>query len=119
MDAVRLDRWLCAGRIFKSRTLANEACAGGRVRVNDARAKPRHSLCVGDRVHVQSESRLRIFEVMALADRRLSPQKARELYEDHSPPPPPKEEVFMPRPRGSGRPTKRDLRHLQRLRGRD
>ena len=119
MEEVRLDRWLCAARIFKSRTLANEACAGGRVKLNDARAKPRHPLRVGDRVHVQTEVQLRILEVMALADRRQSPPKARELYADHSPPPPPREEIFLHRPRGSGRPTKRDRRLQQRLRGRE
>ncbi|MFQ5513000.1 MAG: RNA-binding S4 domain-containing protein [Myxococcota bacterium] len=117
MDSVRLDRWLCAARIFRSRTQANEACGGGHVRVNETRARPSHALRVGDEVRVQEPRRLRILEVLALAERRLPAPQARELYVDHSPPPPPREQVFLPRPRGAGRPTKRDLRQLRKLRG--
>ena len=119
MDSVRLDRWLCAARIFKSRTQAGQACAGGHVAVNQDRAKPHHPVRVGDEVCAQTEHLLRVLEVLALAERRLSPPRARELYADHSPPPPPPEEVFLPRERGAGRPTKRDRRRLRKLWGLD
>jgi len=114
-----VDRWLYAARIFKSRTQASEACAGGRVRLNGDRIKSHQALRVGDEVLVQKPRALRILEVCALAEKRLSPPQARELYEDRSPPPPPREQPVGRRERGAGRPTKRDLRVLQRLRGRD
>ncbi len=119
MDSVRVDRWLCAARIYKSRAQATEACVGGHVRVNGNRTKPHHALRIGDEVRVQKLRSLRVLEVVGLADKRLSPPQARELYQDHSPPPPPREERLKTREPGAGRPTKRDLRRLQRLRGRD
>ena len=118
MDSVRLDRWLCAARIFKSRTQASLACSGGHVRVNDLRVKPGSALRVGDEVWVQKPRRLYVLEVVALGDKRLAPALARDLYADHSPPPPPKEEVVLERERGAGRPTKRDRRRMDRFRGR-
>jgi ribosome-associated heat shock protein Hsp15 len=73
---------------------------------------------VGDVVRCQAPRGLVILEVKKLADKRLSPPLARELYEDHSPPPPPKEERIPIgfRERGAGRPTKADRRALERLR---
>ena len=66
---------------------------------------------------VQKARALRILEVSALAEKRLSSTQARELYQDHSPPPPPREEPVARRERGAGCPTKRDLRRLRQLRG--
>lgn len=114
---VRVDRWLCAARLFKSRTQAHDACAGGKVRVNDAGAKPHQLVAVGDEIHAWAPSGLRVVRVLDLAERRLSAPLARALYEDHSPPPPPREERVAPRVRGAGRPTKRERRETQRLRG--
>lgn len=119
MESVRVDRWLCAARVFKSRTGAARACSGGKVHVNEQGVKPHHLLRVGDEVRVTGEEQIRILEVTSLADKRLSAPLARELYEDRSPPPPPREERTGVRERGLGRPTKRDSRLLRRLRGRD
>ncbi len=120
MDSVRVDRWLCAARVFRSRTQAAEACAGGHVKINDSNVKAHHALRVDDELRVQKSGLLKILEVKALADKRLSAPLARELYEDHSPPPPPRE--YRPetptREQGMGRPTKRDRRDLDRFRGR-
>lgn len=118
MESVRLDRWLAAARVFRSRTLAAKACAGGAVRVNEGNVKPHHALRVGDEVRVARERGPRILRVIALAEKRLSPALARELYEDHSPPPEPRRPRVAARDRGAGRPTKRDRRLLQRLKGR-
>jgi ribosome-associated heat shock protein Hsp15 len=120
VDEVRVDRWLCAARVFKSRTQANEACGAGHVRVNDTYAKPHHPVRVGDQLRVQTEARPRILEVVGLSDKRLSPPLARELYVDHSPPPPPPpDRSGLPvRDRGAGRPTKRESRLLRGIRGR-
>ena len=115
---VTLDRWLCAARVFSSRTQATEACGGGRVRLNDARSKASASVSVGDEIEVHKPRRLLILEVLALAEKRLGAPAARELYTDHSPPPPPKEEVFLSRAPGAGRPTKRERRDLDKFRGR-
>jgi len=115
--SVRLDRWLAAARIYKSRTAAQEACTAGQVAVNGLAARSSHALVVGDEVSARAPRGNLVLEVLALADKRLSPPKARELYADHSPPPPPKEELVAPRERGAGRPTKAERRALERLRG--
>jgi ribosome-associated heat shock protein Hsp15 len=87
------------------------------VSVNDQPARSSHALVVGDEVTARAPRGLTVLEVVALADKRLSAAKARELYVDHSPPPPPREERVAPRERGAGRPTKADRRALDRLRG--
>lgn len=116
--SVRIDRWLCAARLYKSRTVAQEACEGGHVRVNDQAAKPSQPLKVGDWVRCQAARGVVIAQVKKLAEKRLGAALARELYDDHSPPPPPREERASVglRDRGAGRPTKADRRALQRLR---
>ena len=115
MESVRVDRWLYAARIFKSRTAATDACGGGHVKVNRSSAKAHHALKVGDEVRAQMLRALRILIVTGLADKRLGAALARELYEDHSPPPVDTRLGSAQRPRGAGRPTKRDRRALQKL----
>jgi ribosome-associated heat shock protein Hsp15 len=118
MDSVRIDRWLCAARLYKSRSQAQQACDGGHVRVNDLNVKPSHALKIGDTVRCQAPRGLTIVLVLKLGEKRLSAALARELYEDHSPPPPPKEErvPVALRERGTGRPTKAERRATERLR---
>lgn len=117
MDSVRLDQWLSAARLFKSRTAARDACTGGHVKLNGISAKPSHLVRAGDEVHANAPRGHVIVKVLGLAEKRLSPPLARALYEDHSPPPPPRDEWTGPRrDRGAGRPTKRDRRALERLR---
>jgi ribosome-associated heat shock protein Hsp15 len=117
-EQTRIDRWLTAARIFKSRTLAQAACEAGHVRINDASAKPSQLVKIGDEVRAFAPRGITILLVKGLADKRLSAAMAQLLYEDHSPPPPPKEERVAVRERGAGRPTKADRRALSRLRGR-
>lgn len=117
-EPVRLDKWLWAARAFKTRSLAQEACRGGHVTVNDNTAAPARAVKIGDRIEIRKESRIFILEVKGLSDRRGPAPVARALYEDHSPPPPPREaEPPAMRERGSGRPTKRDRRAISRFRG--
>jgi ribosome-associated heat shock protein Hsp15 len=118
VESVRIDKWLCAVRVFKSRTQAGDACGAGRVLVNGNAAKASHLLRIGDEVRAHRERGLVILEVRGLADKRLSPPAARELYLDRSPPPPPREPRVAIRARGAGRPTKRQRRDTDRLRGR-
>jgi len=117
---VRLDRWLWAARFYKSRSIAHDACAGGKVDVNGQAAKPSRVVRTGDRLHVTQGEWRRELIVSALADRRGPARDAQRLYEDLSPPPPPRALRPPPavlRPRGVGRPTKRERRLHDRLRG--
>lgn len=115
---VRIDRWLTAARVFKSRTLSQAACEAGHVRINDQHAKPSQHVKIGDEVRALAARGPMVLIVKGLGDKRLSAALARLLYEDHSPPPPPREERIAVRERGAGRPTKADRRALSRLRGR-
>jgi ribosome-associated heat shock protein Hsp15 len=119
-STVRVDRWLTAARVFKSRTLAAEACDGGKVDVNDEAAKPSRAVRSGDVLRITlPHGRRRVLKVTALGERRGSAAVARTLYEDLTPPEPPRAPRGAPvyRPQGSGRPTKRERREVERLRG--
>jgi ribosome-associated heat shock protein Hsp15 len=114
---VRLDKWLWAARCFKTRGLAAEACDAGHVKVNGHSCKPAKSVRVGDRIEARTPGGLRVLDVAALADRRGPAEVARALYLDHSPPPPPRDPMMVTRERGTGRPSKRERRRIDRLRG--
>jgi ribosome-associated heat shock protein Hsp15 len=119
-QSVRIDKWLWAARVFKTRTLAADACDGGKVDVNDQAVKPAKALRPGDLVRVTlPQGRRRVLKVSALGDRRGSPAVARTLYEDLTPPEPPRQRWARPPMRlpGAGRPTKRERRQLDQLRG--
>jgi len=120
LDSIRVDKWLWAARVFKTRSLASTACDGGKVDVNDEAAKPARKVRPGDRIMVTlPRGRRRILKVTALGDRRGSPEVARALFEDLTPPEPPRPRQAPPprREPGAGRPTKRERREIERLRG--
>jgi ribosome-associated heat shock protein Hsp15 len=120
MESVRVDRWLYAVRVFKTRTLAANACEGGHVEVNSKTVKPATQIHVGERVVVRVEGNERILEVVQLIDKRVSAPTAATCFTDHSPIREP--EPFIPvfvRDAGAGRPTKRDRRDLDRLRAQE
>lgn len=119
MPEVRIDQFLTAARLCKSRALARDACTGGHVKLNGITVKPSHVVRAGDEIRATLARGPTVVKVLALADKRLSPPLARALYEDHSPPPPPKDDWAPRRDRGAGRPTKSDRRALRRLRGID
>ncbi|CAN5710451.1 MAG: RNA-binding S4 domain-containing protein [Ilumatobacteraceae bacterium] len=120
IEATRVDLWLWAVRLFKTRSLATAACKGGHVRINGRPAKPSTPVRVGDRVAAHVYDRERELEVVRLIDTRISAPLAAECVVDHSPPPPPREYVapLFRRDPGTGRPTKKDRRRLDRLRDR-
>ncbi len=120
LDSLRVDKWLWAARFFRTRSLAAGACAGGKVDVNDEAAKPAKLVRAGDRLHVTLGPERRVVRVLALAERRGPAPVARALYEDLTPPAPPRRRAAPPpyRPPGTGRPTKRERRDIERLRGR-
>ena len=118
-DSVRIDRWLWAARCFKTRSQATTACSAGHVKIDGESMKAGRMVKPGDVIEVVTAGGLRILEVVLLADRRGSASVARTLYLDHTPPPPPKEDrsALPVRERGAGRPSKRDRRKMDRLRG--
>jgi len=81
-DAVRIDKWLWAARLFKTRSLATEAVLGGRVHVNDQRVKPAKDVHVGDVVEVTIGPLRRTVHVIGVAERRGSAKVAATLYEE-------------------------------------
>lgn len=117
----RVDSWIWSIRLTKTRSAAGAACRGGHVRVNGATAKPATPVVVGDEVRVRAGGRERIVEVTKLITKRVSAPMAAECFIDRSPPPPSKEIIASQprRDRGAGRPTKRERRDIDRLRGRD
>ena len=121
LDSIRVDKWLWAARVFKTRSLASTACAGGKVDVNDEAAKPARRVRAGDLIRVTlPRGRRRILKVAAVGDRRGSAEAARVLCEDLTPPEPPRARQAPPPRRvpGTGRPTKRERREIEHLRGR-
>lgn len=119
-DSVRVDAWLWAVRVFKTRSSATTGCRAGHVRVNGDRAKAAQPVRSGDEVRVRILGFDRILMVQKLIVKRVSAAAAAECYIDLTPPPPPRETLALApvRDRGAGRPTKRDRRELERLRGR-
>ncbi len=118
--ATRIDRWAWAARLFRTRALAAAACRSGHVRINGARAKPASAVRVGDEVRVRGGGQERIVVVSRVIERRVGAALVPEVLEDRTPPPPPKAEMpaVPQRDRGAGRPTKRERREIDRLRGR-
>jgi ribosome-associated heat shock protein Hsp15 len=119
--SARVDSWIWAVRLVKTRSLATAACRAGHVRVNGERAKAAQPVKIGDEIRYRESGFDRIVVVRSLLVKRVGAAIAAEAYSDLTPPPPPREEVaFAPiRDRGAGRPTKRERRDLERLRGRD
>ena len=120
IESVRVDQWLWSVRLTKTRSDAAAACRGGHVKVNGKAAKPATPVKAGDRIEAYLHDRERIVEVTTLIIKRVGATVAVDCYVDHSPLPPEREHeipVFQ-RDRGAGRPTKRDRRELDRLRGR-
>jgi ribosome-associated heat shock protein Hsp15 len=116
-DETRIDRWLCAVRLVKTRPTATQLCEAGHVLVNGNSAKPSTKVRAGDRVDALIAGHERIVEVVRPIESRVGAPVAVTCYVDHSPPP----VVMEVRPgimavRGEGRPSKRLRRELDRLR---
>ncbi len=117
MDETRIDRWLAAVRLAKTRPVATQLCDAGHVRVNGRDAKASTRVRVGDRVEARIADRERVVEVARVIESRVGAPVAVTCYVDHSPEP-----VAEPLPpgmewaRGAGRPSKRVRRELDRMR---
>lgn len=120
MEKVRIDKWLWAARMFKTRSMASDACSGGHVTLNGETAKSSKNVVLGDQVEVLTPGGPRVLEVAGLGDKRGPAKVAVTLYVDHTPPPPPT--GHMPgdptfdrgsrKGRKGARPTKRDRRRF-------
>ncbi|MEV8212185.1 S4 domain-containing protein [Leifsonia sp. NPDC077715] len=119
-SSVRVDSWAWAVRLYKTRSAASDACKAGHLKVNGERAKPAQPVKVGDEVRAWTGTAERIYIARRLIVKRVSAAVAAECFEDRTPPPPPRTEVpaTVTRERGAGRPTKRERRMLDQLRGR-
>lgn len=121
IDTVRIDQWLHAVRLTKTRAEAAAAVRGGHVKINGKAAKPASPVAIGDEIVAFLHRRERVVEVSRLISKRVGAGVAAECFVDRSPPPPERDELqplFAVRERGAGRPTKRDRRRIDRLRGR-
>ena len=121
-QAVRIDKWLWAARLFKTRSLARDAIEAGHVRVNDTRCRPSRLARVGDRLNVVRGDATIELIVKALSDQRGPATVAQTLYEETAASVEERsrrEQAGVDRERGQheagSRPTKRDRRKLQRL----
>ncbi|TFD51213.1 RNA-binding S4 domain-containing protein [Cryobacterium frigoriphilum] len=119
LTSARVDSYTWAVRLFRTRSLATAACRAGHVKVNGVKAKAAQALHIGDEVRVRSDGFDRVLVVSRLVVKRVGATVAAECYVDNTPPPPPREEVALVpmRDRGAGRPTKRERREIEELRG--
>jgi ribosome-associated heat shock protein Hsp15 len=118
-DTARVDRWLWAVRLTKTRSEATALVRAGHVRIDGRPAKAATPVRVGDRVTARIHQVDRDVEVVRLIEKRVGAAVAAGCLVDHTPPPPPRppEQIeFAERDRGTGRPTKRDRRQMDRLR---
>ena len=115
-DETRIDRWLCAVRLVKTRPLATRLCEGGHVLANGSPAKPSTKVRAGDRVEAFIAGRERVVEVVRPIESRVGAIVAATCYVDHSPPVVPKARPDIMPTRGEGRPSKRLRREFERIR---
>lgn len=121
IEKLRIDKYLWAIRLFKTRSLATEACKAGRVKLNGQNVKPSYLVKQGERYTIQKGIERKEILVTGLLERRVDAKTAVLYYEDHTP----EEETFkfkstfhapvLKRDRGTGRPTKKDRREIDEL----
>lgn len=116
--SVRIDAWLWAVRVYKTRSAATTACRAGHVRIGGEKAKAAQAVRVGDEIRVRIAGFDRILVVRQLLTKRVGAPIAALAAEDRTPPREPVAQLAV-RDRGAGRPTKRERRDIDRLRGRD
>lgn len=123
-DSIRVDKWLWAVRLFKTRTQAADACKGGKVKMNGVNLKPSREVKTGDVLEIHHNHIKRTVKIKIAAKNRVSAKLVPQLMEDMTP-----DEEFEKlemmnklnqerRDRGMGRPTKKDRREIDRIKGR-
>ena len=117
-EVARIDKWLWAARIFKTRSIAADACKNGRVTIGGVNVKPSHTVKAGETVDVRKPPSTYSFRILKTLEQRVGAKLLPEIYENVTPP----EQYellemnrisgFVDRARGTGRPTKKDRRAL-------
>ena len=121
MDAVRVDKYLWAIRVFKTRTEATDACKGSKITVNGADIKPSKEVRAGDVIQVRKGAVHYTFKVLAPLEKRIGAKDVARFAENLTPESEmaklhaPVETFFVKRDRGAGRPTKKDRRQMDEL----
>jgi len=120
-DKLRIDKYLWAIRVFKTRTLAADACKAGRVKLDGNNTKPSHEVKIGEVYNVSKGPEKRVIKITGLLENRVDAKTAVNFYEDITP----EEDTIafksmfhapvLKRDRGTGRPTKRDRREIDEL----
>ena len=121
MDTVRIDKWLWAVRVYKTRSQAADACKGGKVKIDGQNVKPSREIKEGDIIAIQQGIIKKTLKVKVAATNRVSAKLVPELAEDLTPVEEYEKLDFLhqlnheKRDRGTGRPTKKDRREINRL----
>lgn len=120
-EQARIDKWLWAVRIYKTRSIAAEACKKGHISIGNRTAKPAHNIRIGDIVNVKKAPITYSFKVLKCAENRVGAKLVPELMENVTP----QEQYeilemsrisgFVDRARGTGRPTKKERRDLDQF----
>ena len=120
-DSVRIDKYIWAIRLYKTRSEATEACNGNKVQLNGAPVKPSKAVKAGDTISVRKGVAMFTFKVLQTAEQRMGAVKVPEFAENLTPQSEldklhaPHETFFVKRDRGAGRPTKKDRREMDAL----
>jgi ribosome-associated heat shock protein Hsp15 len=117
---IRIDKWLWSVRLFKTRTIATDACHAGKVKINHVSCKPSREIKIDDEIHVRTGQLHKIVKVTGIPKNRISAKIVPDYYQDLTP----QEEYervkllsmqIERRDHGIGRPTKRDRRQIEYL----
>lgn len=120
-EELRIDKWLWCSRIFKTRTIATNACKGGKVKVDNISIKPARNVKIGEQIHVQLGQLNKVVKVKSIPRSRISPKQVIDVYTDITPSEEYERIEFMHaykaeyRDRRTGRPTKKDRRILDKF----
>ena len=121
MEGVRIDKYLWAIRVFKTRTDATDACKGGKVKIGTVNAKPSRDVQVGEVIDVRKGAVTFTYKVLQLVDHRLGAKLVPDYAQNLTPESEldklraPVESFFLTRDRGTGRPTKKDRREIEQI----
>lgn len=120
LQKIRIDKWLWAVRLYKTRTLATDACKAGKIKINDEAVKPSYDLSADKILQINKQGEKWTIKVIKLIEKRVSAPLAAECYEDLTPPEE-KDKLKYPsffyevRDKGIGRPTKKDRREIDKF----
>jgi len=120
-SSVRIDKWLWAARLFKTRAIATDAIKGGKVKMDDTPVKPSREVKEGDVIQVQIEQLHKVVQVKSVIKNRVPAKMVPEVYTDLTPPEEYERIEFMHafksewRDRGAGRPTKKERRMIEKM----